>query len=257
MTVGWIMATRDRHRCVERVLRCFIDQDYDGDMVLWIHNNSPHPFKVDYPALPKNKKIIVYHSPNDSSTNQPYENVGYIYNDLIRIIPIIEASVGYSLDIITWTEDDDLYLPNHTTEGVNGIKRAIKEEKKSYKPYHSWFRTPHNTQLAHNVFEPSIFTLASYIREAKFKNTSMDYHFGWLQPLIDNDEILIDKAGIPTLIYDWSSEIPVYKLSGSGSNELENYIAYKTFSKSEKGVLTPISEEKAKEYYNLVSYERA
>lgn len=259
MKVGWIMATRDRHLCVERVLKCFIDQDYEGDHFLLIYNNSPTFFEVECMKLPKNKKIITVWQPYDSTTQKAYQNVGYIYNDLIRQIPRFSELAGYTPDIITWTEDDDLYLPNHTTEGVEGIKRALSEGKKAYKPYNSWFRTPYKVELTHNVFEPSIFISTNYISTAQFRNTSMDYHFGWLQPLIDSDGILVDKKGKSTLIYDWSGEIPVYKLSGNGSNELSNYEAYKSFSKAHKEVLQPISDEKAQYYYNLVNYidERA
>ena len=253
MNIAWVMATRDRHLCVERVLRTFLDQNYEGNIVLWIYNNSREAFELNMPPLPENKKIILQHQFKDSKTNDFYENVGFIYNDIMDQLPTLKEKTGWDIDAITFTEDDDLYLPIHTKEGAKGMKKARGQDKFAYKPFQSYYKTKESIQLMHNVFEPSIFIDYEYIThpETRMRETSMDYHFGWLQPLIDNNSLLVDEEGVPTLIYDWSGEIPVYKLSGSGDNSVKNYNNYKFYSKAEKSILTPISEEKAKEYYKI------
>jgi hypothetical protein len=253
--VTWIIATNNRAACLERVVRNFIDQDYKGEHSMWVYNNGKNPFLIDTPVLPDNKKILVSHYPVDIFTGQPYLNVGSIFNNIIFQLPRLESQLlGYKPDIISFGDDDDIYLPDHISEGVKGIKEAQKKGAKAYKPHFSYYRSTNKVELAHNNLEPSIFSLYDYIYTAKCLETAVSYHDGWINPLKDSGQFYVGAypKHKPTLIYDWSSEIPVYKISGTGEDSPENFAAYNSWSKDYKNLITPIPEEKAKFYYNLV-----
>ncbi|MNR14121.1 hypothetical protein D3C85_1305790 [compost metagenome] len=117
--------------------------------------------------------------------------------------------------MITFWDDDDLFLENHITEGIKGL---IKGKKTAYKPLFSYFRSQDGLEKAQNTFEPSIFVKADYIRRAGFSTTTTDQHLYWLQPLIDINDIFIDIDGESTLIYNWGDSFDTYKTSANMTN---------------------------------------
>lgn len=199
------MATCGRHRCSERSLSLFLDQDYENKHLL-IYQNSEIQQSLDQCVDPS--MVTLINNNIDSKTKISYASLGAIYNDAIKHIP-------EDTDVITFWDDDDLFLEDHLKEGVMGLLRG---GKLAYKPAFSYFRSTTGLDKAQNTFEPSIFVKADHIRKTGFSNTTTDQHLQWLDPLLKTDEIFIDTHGKPTLIYNWGDSFETYKTSANVSN---------------------------------------
>ena len=249
MSIWAIMATCGRHHLAERSLKFFLDQHSVGKSGLLIYNNSDVEIKdVDVSAPHENVNSIVklVNQHIDSQTGKRYTNLGAIYNDAIKHLPE-DAKV-----IIHW-DDDDIFLPNHINEGLNGLQRAIYEGKKAYKPAKSWYRHAGGVELMSNTLEPSIFVLADHIKEYGYSLTTTDQHLQWVNPLVYENQILVEDAGVPTLIYNWGDvNIPTFKTSGNAGSP-GNFDNYRKFSQDHGDrILTPWDNINIHEYYNLV-----
>jgi hypothetical protein len=215
-----ICATCGRFSCLKRSLALFIDQDYIGEHTLLIFNNSEVPYTIELPELLKNKHVILINNHLNSKTGIPYSSLGEIYNDVRNFWPD-EVEVVYSHD------DDDLYLPNHLSEGVKGLHRC---GKLAYKPKYSWFKHSGGVELMENTLEPSIFVNAKFLKEVGYRDgINVSSHLSWVEELLRRDEICSDPEGIPTLLYTWGTD-PVYKTSGAGETptNFENYRRFST-----------------------------
>lgn len=236
MKVCLITATKGRHALLERSVRFSLDQTYH-DIVHLIYNNSEIDQRLNNNLL--TGKYILVNNHIDKVTNLPYTNLGAIYRDALSYIP-------EDVEVITHFDDDDVFLPNHVHEGVKGL---IKGRKTAYKPQKSFYKTRKGISLMNNVLEPSIFVKKEHVMKYGYSKTSTPQHLQWLQPLIDSGDIFEDKDGLPTLIYDWSHDIPTYKASGNHKNP-DNFSNFEKAS-SDHGdrIITPISAIKAQIYY--------
>lgn len=247
MNVCLVTCFYARSAKVERILRFFLDQDYKGTLTLLLYNNAPYPQSVLLnEELPENKKIKGVHNYLDLQTGGQYTSTGDIFRDALTFVP-------ENTDVITFFDSDDVFLPNHTTEGVKGMIRAHHLLKRAYKPSHSYFLWAKECQLARNTMEPSVFVDYQHVKTEGFKATSATYHDGWLHKLREENLLLDDPNGAPTLCYDWSEGHNTFKISGSGSDGPENLKNHR--EKEEdfgNGALIPISKEDAQKYYDLV-----
>lgn len=247
MKVCAIMATCGRHHLAERSIRFFLDQDYEGIHELLIYNNSPIEQRLPTWSTEKpNKLVTLINQSGSSRTNQPYENLGDIYNDALKY-------VSPDADVIIHWDDDDIFLPNHISEGAKGLRQARLIKKVAYKPAQSYYRHPGGIQLMSNTLEPSIFTEAVHIRKYGYGLTTTDQHLQWVNPLVYGDLIAVAENGIPTLIYNWGdSDIPTFKTSGNAGHP-NNFDNYRNFSKDHGDqMLTPWKKEEVQKYYDLV-----
>lgn len=231
LTVCAITATSNRHRQLERVVKCIQDQDYTGKFYHLIFNNSCNVQRLNS-NLDKSKFILINNCLN-TQTHQKYSSLGEIYQDLLQFIP-------EDVDLVTFTDDDDLYLPNHISEGVKGYEKG---KTKAYKPLKSWFKTsPINLELVNNTLEPSIFIEFSHIKQYGFSLETTAQHLQWLNPLVYNQEIFVDPEGVPTYICDWSQEIATFKTSGdpNNPNNFNNYHNWSSVNNlTDDGIITP------------------
>lgn len=211
-----IMATCGRHRCSERSLSLFLDQDYENKHLL-IYQNSDITQVLD-PSVDRSMVSLV-NCHIDPLTNLPYANLGAIYNDAVKHIP-------KDTDVIAFWDDDDLFLEDHLTEGITGL---LKGGKTAYKPAFSYFRSPNGVEKAQNTFEPSIFVKADFIRRTGFSTTTTDQHLKWLLPLLETNDIFIDNDGKSTLIYNWGDSFETYKTSANSGNP-NHFEEYRTYS---------------------------
>ncbi len=245
-----ITCTYNRVKCVNRIVRMFLDQEYDGDVTHLIYNNSPH--ELIYPldvlnSLPSNRKVIFINNHKQLSTGIPYSevgNVGDIFRDAFTFIPD-------DIDIVTHFDDDDIFLPNHVKEGVKGMERAEKYGKQAYKPKASYFGYQGKVQLASNTLEPSIFMTYDWLKEHQYRQSVVDYNQGWEEPLRLKDSIFVDEYGIPTFLYDWMGQTGVFKISGSHNNR-DNFDNHKAHSKDVGPFIHPISNLEAIGLYRLI-----
>lgn len=248
MKVCAIMATCGRHKLAERSLRFFLDQDYKHEHTLVIFNNSsvPQTLAVKNEDLFPNKQVILVNNDTSFQTGDKYKNLGEIYNDALLSVPS-------GTDVIIHWDDDDIFLPNHITEGVKGLEKAVEEGKTSYKPAQSYYRHPGGIQLMSNTLEPSIFVLASHIREHGYGLSTTDQHLRWVNPLVYGGKIRVDETGTPTLIYNWGdTDIPTFKTSGNALHP-NNFKNYRDFSRDHGDqVMIPWEKDKVQKYYDLV-----
>lgn len=258
MKVCAIMATCGRHKLAKRSLRFFLDQDYVGDSVLLIYNNSDVALKDEYGGTTfalngvktGEQRVIIVNNGFDYKTGKPYRTLGAIYNDALTHVP-------EDIDIISHWDDDDIFLPNHISEGIGGLQRARWRSHinyKAYKPEQSYYRHAGGVQLMGNNLEPSVFVDANYLRSKGYSDTTSDQHLQWFKPLLESGEMFVDPNGVPTLIYNWGdgAEFPTFKTSGDQGNP-RNFDNYRNFSKDHGDkVLTPWSKEDVQEYYDLV-----
>ena len=203
-----IMATVGRITCVRRALDCFLQQDYKGEHTLLIFNNSPQSKILHLPdGIPVNKHVKLINQPINSKNGNSYTSLGEIYNDIINFIP------DY-IDIVVHADDDDIYLPDHISKGVEGYQKC---GKLAYKPKKSWFLTPESTSLMENTLEPSIFVNVDVIRSlGYYPDRNVSQHLKWVEYLTSNNQICSDPEGKPTLFYTWGIDIGVWKTSGAG-----------------------------------------
>lgn len=239
-------ATCGRHMLMERSLRFFLDQKYDGKHILLIYNNSCTEQQLDNIDLPDNKQIILVNNCIDKVTGLPYESLGAICRDMLEYIP-------GEVEVITFADDDDIFLPNHIAEGMKGLRRARKEGKIAYKPERSYYRYPGGIQLMGNNLEPSVFLMMSHIHKYGYSLTTSDQHMPWFNSLLSENLMVVDPHGPPTLIYNWGDiDIPTFKTSGNAGSP-QNFENYRNFSQDHGDqVITPWSAESVKKYYNLI-----
>lgn len=227
-SVVMLSCTKGRHFHIERVLKCFLDQDYIGNCTLLIYNNSNISQELGNFNIPEYKKVILINNCIDLKTRLPYNNLGAIYRDALLYIP-------ENTDIVNHSDDDDLYLPNHITEGVKGM---VNSKKKAYKPKFSYYLTVDGITPIENTLEPSIFIDYKHLKSTGYHETTTNQHYAWLQPLIP-DDIFVDPNGKKTFIYCWAGG--VFKTSGDPDNKL-NFERYENFSKQHGDrIITPLN----------------
>lgn len=242
-SVACITCTYNRHYHLERVVKMFIDQDFRGDHLLLIYNNNPISQELASLTLPRNKRIVVVNNCLDYKTGQRYTNLGAIYRDAL-------THISPNTEVITHMDDDDSYLKYHISEGVKGFISARIVGKKAYKPKYSYYRDSNwKTTLASNTLEPSIFISAGHLFEHGYTETTSDQHYGWYQPLIEQNALLIEEKGTPTLIYQWMGD--VWKTSGDPQN-YQNWDNCRNY-RGDVGdrVITPVSDKEIAPYYNI------
>lgn len=233
-----LCCTYGRHSCLERSIRMFLDQDYEGEHIMLIFDSGKVEQTLDLPDLPSNKQIVYIHAGT-------FKSVGEKYNAAIKYW------YPYHPTIVTSWNDDDIFLPNHLSEGNKGFEKASSLGKRAYKPYNSYFRDSKAITLVHNVLEPSIFVDESLIREIGYDNVNVQYHQKWLNPLTKQNLILVDPDGVPTLVYNWGDTTPVHKMSGTVDIGYGSYVSHIINSRDEgDGILTPI--ESAQSFYDEI-----
>lgn len=244
MKVCAITATCGRHTCVERCLSFFLNQDYVDRHLLIYQNSEVHQTldkKIDKSVV----TLVNQHI--DSITGKRYETLGAIYNDALKYVP-------EDTDVIIFMDDDDIFLPNHISNGVEGLKRAMLRSDrpyKAYKPSKAYFRHSAGiTEVEGNTMEPSIFVLASHIREYGFSLKTTEQHLQWVHPLVGDGTIFVDPEATSTLIYNWGdNSIPTFKTSGDFHNP-HNFENYRNFSQDHGDLI--LSPQDVSYYYTLV-----
>ncbi len=246
--VTLLCAFHGRHACVERIIRCFLNQDYNGQVTLLLYNNSKHEQLLDRIDLPDNKYIILINNHTDLKTKQEYTNVGDIFRDAITFCPD-------DTDILNFFDSDDIFLPEHVSKGVKGMKtaRGLSPLYKAFKPYYSYLLyANHPIELSHNNMEPSIWVDFRYVTEIGFNSVACSYHQKWLTPLQQNDGIFQPILPSPTLIYNWKADHGNHKISGLGDAP-ENFKMHRKWEQDHgDGILSPSHPKVVQKYYDLI-----
>lgn len=230
LNVLCLTLTCGRLNCLKRALALFLAQDYPYEHTMLIFNNSAVPQVLHLPDdVPGNKHITLVNSPRNSKTGADYTSLGDIHNDALNFIP-------EDIDVVVHTDDDDLFLEDHISEGVKGYKRC---GKLAYKPKFSWYKHSKGVELMENTMEPSIFINAQFLKETGYDGSkNVSQHLLWVHELLRRQEICSDPEGKPTLLYTWGID-PVYKTSGTGENP-SNFGNYRAYSRDfGDGIVSP------------------
>lgn len=238
-----------RHFCVERVIRCFLNQDFTGRMELLLYNNSCIEQVLDKIPLPENKTIKLINNCKDLKTGKGYTNVGDIFRDAMTFVDEETIAVNYM-------DSDDIYLPQHASEGYEKLKIARKTGGYlAYKPYYSYYLHDDNkAELCYNNMEPSVFCCFEYIKEKGFNSVNSSYHQKWLSPLQAEAKIWQPVNGLPTFIYCWEAGHGTHKISGLGDSK-DNFRAHRDSEQDHgDGILSPAPQEEIEKYYNYIKH---
>jgi hypothetical protein len=244
MKVLLLCCTYNRHACLEKVVRFYLDQDYKGESVLFIYNNSPSPLQLDYLNLNprRNQTIILKNNHLDLYTGEKYKYVGDIHRDALHFA---EEEVE-NIDVISFYEDDNYYLRNHLSAGVAGMTTAYAMNQAAYKPAQSYWRSELGICLKSATFEPSFFIDFRFLKRHGFKRfSSVDFHYSWITPLQELDMLFVDINGEPTLIYNWFTEGVIHLSARYNNGTISTEEHRRDHIDIGDGIITPVSREEA------------
>ena len=116
-------------------------------------------------------------------------------------------------------DDDDVYLPWHIQQAVEGIEEIGKD---AWKPQKSFFAAPGKIELSQNTMEASVIVKMNRIREIGFRSDLTGYEgLSWYTILRDEGQLdENNKNYVPSYCFNWSdpSEVAGHKQSGDINN---------------------------------------
>jgi len=236
-----------RTKYIRRIIASFLAQTYKGHITLLLYNNGPSINSLASIHLPENRAIVLINNHLDKETGVEYTNTGAIFRDALTY-------VSNTTELINFYDSDDLFLPNHVEEGVNGYLEGGLAV--AYKPKYSYHIYLDRFSREENNMEPSIFVKKSYVELMGFAPVSASYHQQWLTPLMRSQNIYIKEDGVSTFLYDWTRGHNTYKISGAGDDSEANFQAHRRWESREldSAILYPITQEELNKEYEKVKH---
>jgi hypothetical protein len=147
-------------------------------------------------------------------------------------------------------DDDDIYLPWHMQQAVDGIEELGTD---AWKPEMSFFSTQTDTMLVMNTLEASVIVKMNRIREIGFRSDITGYEgLSWYTKLRDEKQLNEHNPNyIPSYCFNWSDPADVAGHKQSGNiNSPDNFEQHKKQSLDfAKRPLEKLSEEKINKVY--------
>ena len=227
--VSFICTSYRRFYCVRRIISQFLSQTYSNVELIIFNTDVEYPF-TDVVGLPN---IKVINNNLDYITGKPYTNRGDICRDAVT------HATG---DYFMLADDDDVYLPWHIQQAVEGIEEIGQD---AWKPEKSLFAAPGKIELVQNTMEASVIVKMDRIREIGFRSDLTGYEgLSWYTILRDEGQLNEhNKNYIPSYCFNWSDppELAGHKQSGDIDNP-KNFDNHKLASGDyATGPLTPLS----------------
>lgn len=203
--VSFVCTTFRRFTCVKRIVYQYYQQTHQNKELIIFNTDTEYPIQLGF----EDSSIIVINNDKDYLTGLPYTNRGQICRDAVT-----HAS-GYYFML---ADDDDIYLPWHLQQAVEGIQ---KNGKDAWKPEKSLFgrRTDPKISFAQNTLEASVIVKMSRIREIGFRTDITGYEgLSWYDKLRDEKHLdEHNKDYVPSYCFNWGdpSEIAGHKQSGN------------------------------------------
>jgi len=224
-----LMCTYGRHQFVERSVRMFLEQDYENKHIV-IFQNSPE-FQTMHEEYP-----------NITLVNQTgFETMGNVYEEAIKHMPL-------DTDLVfVW--DDDIYFPNHISNGVAGI---LKYKKLAYKHKFSLMRNKYEISTISNTLEATWALRKELLLEVGFSNCNFtDSHRAWVSYCRENNEVYVDEDSPITFCYSWNNpESLVVHISSIEKLKNSKEIHHTYSTDHGDGVITPCSVESIHQLYS-------
>ena len=201
--VSFVCTTYRRFHCVRRILAQFNAQTYPNKELIIFNTDEEYPYVLETPQ----DNVIVVNNGIDYQTGEPYLNRGYICRDAVT------HATG---DYFMLADDDDIYLPYHLEQAVDGIEELGTD---AWKPEQSFFATKDKLELTMNTLEASVIVKMERIREIGFRSDVTGYEgLSWYTQL--RDERQLDEHNtkyVPSYCFNWGDphEIAGHKQSGN------------------------------------------
>ena len=243
--VSFICTTYRRFYCVRRILAQFYAQTYPHKELIIFNTDMEFPYEM----LVNVSNVIIVNNDKDYQTGLPYKNRGQICRDAVS-----HASGDYFM----LADDDDIYLPYHIEQAVNGIKENGKD---AWKPEKSLFATREELKLVQNTLEASVIVKMNRIKEIGFRSDITGYEgLSWYTQLRDEGELDENNVFyVPSYCFNWSdpTEVAGHKQSGDIDNP-DNFDNHKEQSKDiAKEKLTSITQQELdieySKYYEFIN----
>lgn len=235
--VSFICTTYRRFYCVKRIVAQYHAQTYKNKELIIFNTDEEYPYKLGI----NDDSIIIINNGIDYITGKPYENRGQICRDAVT------HATG---DYFMLADDDDVYLPWHLQQAVEGIEELGTD---AWKPHQSLFSAPDRIELCRNTLEASVIVKMNRIREIGFRSDITGYEgLSWYTKL--RDEKQLDEYNtnyMPSYAFNWSDphEIAGHKQSGDINNP-ENFENHKKASPNfANEPLIPLSKEELDSFY--------
>ena len=204
--VSFVCTTFRRFTCVERIIYQYYAQTYANKELIILNTDTEHPMSMDF----VDPNIIIINNDSDYVTGESYTNRGQICRDALT------HSRG---DYFMLADDDDIYLPWHLEQAVDGIKSHGRD---AWKPEQSFFAQPHRVVLVMNTLEASVIVKMPRMRQIGFRMDLTGYEgLSWYTRLRDEGQLDEHNQNyVPSYVFNWSdpAEIAGHKQSGNIDN---------------------------------------
>ncbi len=237
--VSFVCTTYKRFTCVQRILSQYRAQTYPNKELIIFNTDVENPIFMELEDMETDPSILMVNNNTDYETGEPYKNRGQICRDAVT-----HAQGDYFM----LADDDDVYLPWHFQQAVDGIEGCGRD---AWKPIRSFFKSKEKLELVQNTLEASVIVKMNRIREIGFRMDLTGYEgLSWYTKLRDEGNLNEREINsVPSYCFNWSDplEISGHKQSGDINNP-ENFENHKRFSYDyAKGPLKPYS--KIEEFY--------
>lgn len=237
--VSFVCTSYRRFTCVKRILAQFDAQTYPNKELIIFNTDEEYPYVLET----KRDDVVIVNNGIDYQTELPYLNRGYICRDAIT------HATG---DYFMLADDDDIYLPWHLQQAVDGIEELGTD---AWKPEQSFFATKDKLELAMNTMEASVIVKMPRIRQIGFRSDITGYEgLSWYTKLRDEGQLYEhNKKYIPSYCFNWSDpvEIAGHKQSGDINNP-NNFENHKQASKDVANEpLTSITKKELSDVYSI------
>jgi glycosyltransferase involved in cell wall biosynthesis len=204
--VSFVCTTYRRFTCVERIITQYYAQSYPNKELIIFNTDEKYPFELSF----DDSNIIIVNNHIDYQTGELYQNRGQICRDAVT------HATG---DYFMLADDDDIYLPWHLQQAVEGIELLGTD---AWKPEMSFFATQEKVELCRNTLEASVIVKINRIREIGFRSDMTGYEgLSWYTKLRDEKQLdEHNKNYVPSYCFNWSDphEIAGHKQSGDINN---------------------------------------
>ena len=235
--VSFVCTSFRRSYCVRRIIAQFNAQTYQNKELIIFNTDTEYPMSLAAPQ----SNIIVVNNSIDYITGLPYKNRGEICRDAVT------HATG---DYFMLADDDDIYLPYHLQQAVDGIETNGKD---AWKPQKSFYANQFEIKLVQNTLEASVIVKMERIREIGFRSDMTGYEgLSWYTKL--RDERQLDEHNteyVPSYCFNWSdpADVAGHKQSGDIDNP-DNFENHKQASGDyAKEPLNPIDKEELQKVY--------
>lgn len=235
--VSFVCTSFRRFYCVRRIISQYYAQTYANKELIIFNTDMEFPFILGF----EDPNIIVVNNNTDYITGELYKNRGQICRDAVT------HATG---DYFMLADDDDVYLPWHIQQAVEGIEEVGQD---AWKPEFSFFASQTELKLVKNTLEASVIVKMGRIREIGFRSDLTGYEgLSWYTKLRDEKQLdENNKNYLPSYCFNWGDppQVAGHKQSGdiNNPNNFENH--KKASGDYAKGPLSPVSEEELNGLY--------